>query len=306
MEIITIDINTKHILDACVCAIGYFDGIHLGHQSLLDEVIKVSNATGMKKGIMTFSTQPKSFVRDTKFSYLSSLTEKILYLEKMNFDYFFIIDFSDDIAKLDPELFVDKMIIQNNIKHLVCGFDFRYGYKAKGDVKSLQGYDKNVLNCSILPAITINDIKVSSSLIREEISKGNINNANQLLVRPYSIIGKVIYGKQIGRQLGFPTANIDYLNHQLPKNGVYAVRVLIDDNIYYGMANIGLNPTVSSLNKNSLEVHIFNFDDDIYSKIIEVEFIEFIRDEVKFDGREALVNQLYCDKEFIKKLVNQK
>lgn len=304
MEIITIDINTHHLLDDSVCAIGYFDGIHLGHQSLLDEVTKISKQTGLKKGIMTFSTQPKSFVRDTPFNYLSSLTEKILYLEELDFDYFFIVDFSEEIAKLEPESFINNMIIKNNIKHLVCGFDFKYGFKAMGDVNSLQKYDHNILDCTIVPALNIDNHKVSSSLIRDEIAQGNINYVNKLLGHPYYIIGKVIYGKQIGRQLGFPTANIDYLNHQLPKRGVYAVKVYIDDKIYNGMANIGVNPTVSSLDKKSLEVNIFDFDEDIYHKVIKVEFIKFIRDEVKFNGRDALINQLHSDKDNIRKLLD--
>ena len=299
MEIIHLKKNQTYMLDNSVIAIGYFDGLHLGHMQLIDEVKAISQKTGLKKGIMTFDKHPKVVFGQNDFQYLMSLEEKIRMIEQMSFDYFFIIDFDEEVAQYQPETFISKYIVQNHIQYIVCGFDFHFGNQGKGNGHTLEQLSKNNYQVKIIKKYEIDHKKVSSSIIRNYIHAGEIEKANQLLNRPYRITGKVIHGKKNGHKVGFPTANVEVGQYVVLKRGVYAVYINVKGKRLKGMANIGINPTFGLLNKISLEVHIFDFDEDIYGENVDVDFICYIRKETHFHTIDELITQLNKDKKDI-------
>lgn len=303
MEIIHLKKNQSHMLDNSVIAIGYFDGLHLGHMQLIDEVKVISQKTGLKKGIMTFDKHPKVVFGQNDFQYLMSLEEKIKMIEQMSFDYFFIIDFDEEVAHYEPETFISKYIVQNHIQYIVCGFDFHFGNHGKGNGHTLEELSQNNYQVKIIEKYEIDHKKVSSSVIRNYIHSGDIEKANQLLNRPYRITGKVIHGKKNGHKIGFPTANVEVGQYVVLKRGVYAVYIYVKGQCLKGMANIGINPTFGLLNKISLEVHIFDFDEDIYGESVDVDFIFYVRKETHFHTIDELITQLNRDKKDIVRIL---
>ncbi|MCD7839867.1 MAG: bifunctional riboflavin kinase/FAD synthetase [Erysipelotrichaceae bacterium] len=299
MKVIHLDGHKLDIQDNIVSAIGYFDGLHLGHMALVKETLSVSKAKGYKSALMTFDHQPGyilGYLKEEK--YLSSMLDRKEILKQLGIDYLFIIDFSKDVARLSPETFIQKYIINTSIKHLVCGFDFRFGYQNQGDASYLLNYPQ--IDISIIDEVIYNNKKISSSRIRQCLDDGNIQEANILLGRNYTITGKIIKGRQIGRTIGFATANVDYNNYYLPKRGVYVVKAYIHNHEYMGMCNIGLNPTFSELSHYSLEVNILDFNEDIYGEYLKVEFYDMIRGEKTFDNRQGLIQQLTQDQLYIR------
>ena len=272
-----------------VCAaIGNFDGVHLGHQKLIEE----SKKHNLKSAVLTFYPHPSVFLKKIpNYPLVTPLEKKTDILSKMGIDYLIVIEFNEEIASMPKEEFIDALH-QMNIKACVCGYDFTFGKKAEGNItdlaKEFEFYE--------IKKYILDDVRVSSTYIRELISLGNIEEANRLLGRQYSIRGNVIYGLQNGRIIGFPTANVDYKNFFLPKNGVYFVNVIVEGIPYLGMANIGHNPTIEYQDNIRLEVNIFGLDEDIYGENIEVYFIKRIRDEKRFKSKEELIKQLKNDK----------
>ena len=229
-----------------------------------------------------------------------SLQSKIDILEKRGFDYFFIIEFNQDISQYSPTSFLECYLYKNNIEHLVCGFDFHFGKNGQGDTRFLKNIQKENFSVDIIEEYDVDGVKVSSSFIRNKLEEGQLEQANQLLSRPYRISGKVIYGLQNGRKIGFPTANVDAGHYVILKKGVYGVYFYHDGKCYLGMANVGLNPTVGEITKISLEVNVFDFDEDIYGEEVDVDFMFRVRDERKFASLDDLKQQLKRDERFIR------
>ena len=272
-----------------VCrAIGNFDGVHLGHQKLIDECKR----HGYKSAVLTFYPHPSVFLKKIpNYPLITPLEKKTDVLSKMGIDYLIVVEFNEEIAQMPKEEFLEAMH-QMNIKACVCGYDFTFARRAEGNIsdlaKEFEFYE--------IKKYVLGDVRVSSTYIRELLSTGNVKEANRLLGRQYSIRGNVIYGLQNGRIMGFPTANIDYKNFFLPKNGVYFVNVIVEGIPYLGMANIGHNPTIEYQDKIKLEVNIFGLDEDVYGENIEVYFINRIRDEKMFKSKDDLICQLKQDK----------
>lgn len=304
MEIIKLNKNTRCHVDDCAVAIGYFDGLHLGHMQLICKVIDICTSSNLKKGFMTFDKHPNVIFGQSDFQYLMTIEEKQNIVEKLGFDYFFIIEFNSEVAQCRPEKFIDDYIVKNNIKHVVCGFDFSFGDKGEGHVDTLKFMANDRYKVDMIEKYEVDYKKVSSSLIRKYIHHGDIEKANQLLNRPYRITGHVIHGRKNGHKIGFPTANVEVGQYVVLKRGVYAVYITVNGKKYKGMANIGVNPTFGSLDKISLEVHIFEFDLDIYGEIVDVDFIEHIRNELHFKTIEQLVEQLNKDKKYIDQILD--
>lgn len=304
MRVIHFDQDNMTCLENSAIAIGFFDGLHLGHMQLLNKVIEISKYTGLKKGFMTFDKHPRVVFGHQNFQYLMTLEEKINIVEKMGFDYFFIIHFNTEVAKEDPATFVEKYLIRHNIKYVVCGFDFHFGNLGKGNGHTLKELSQDRYQVEIIKKYEIDHKKVSSSIIRNYIHHGEIKKANQLLNRPYRITGKVIHGRKNGHKIGFPTANVEVGHYVVLKKGVYAVYFYVRGKKYKAMANIGYNPTFGSLEKISLEVNIFDFDEDIYGETVNVDFIEYIRKETHFQSIDELVKQLNHDKKDINLLLD--
>lgn len=286
-----------------VVTIGTFDGVHRGHQSVILRLEQLARDVSGESVIFTFYPHPRLVVSpgEDTLRLLTTKDEKIVQLGRLGIDHLVIFPFTPEFAKLNYNEFVRNILVDKmNIKYLVVGYDHKFGRNRKGDFSSLQQLSKE-LNFRIekLDALLIEDINVSSTKIRNALELGNIKRANHYLGYAYTLTGKVIEGIQLGRKLDFPTANIETLDeHKLiPGNGVYAVYIKVEDKIHSGMLNIGTRPTIThNADHRSIEVHIFDFNNDIYKKNITLYFEDKIRDEKKFGGLDELRDQLYKDK----------
>jgi riboflavin kinase/FMN adenylyltransferase len=286
-------------------ALGSFDGIHLGHMSLINKTVELAKANNAKSMICTFKNHPLSVInKEICPKLIMDNDTKINLLEKTGIDIVNLVNFDKKFMKITPEEFINNMVKLYNAKGIVVGFNYRFGYKNLGDVEMIKTYSKLLgYKLYVCDAITINDEVVSSSKIRHLIAEGNITKANELLDRPHSTIGKVIEGKQLGRTIGFPTVNLNYdKEYILPKGGVYYTVVEYENHFYKAITNIGYNPTVEG-GKLSVETHILNFNKQIYGEVVKINFIKRIRDEVKFKTIDKLQQQLLKDKDYA---INQK
>jgi riboflavin kinase / FMN adenylyltransferase len=289
-------------LPALVCALGYFDGVHLGHQKVIMEAKEKAEELGMKSAVMTFDPHPSVVLgKDIKhIRYISPMEDKILLFKELGIDYVFIVEFSLEFAHLLPQEFIDQYIIGLNIKHVVAGFDFTYGKMGKGTMETIPFHSRSEFSYSVISKLTDKGQKISSTFIRRLITEGKMEVLPSLLGRYYQTSGKVIHGDKRGRTIGFPTANVelngDYL---LPPLGVYAVRFKVKGQWFFGVCNVGYKPTFKLVNDGlpSIEVHIFDFNQDIYGQDVAIEWHSYLRIEQKFNGISELVDQINKDKE---------
>ncbi|MBU3110792.1 bifunctional riboflavin kinase/FAD synthetase [Clostridium lacusfryxellense] len=303
---IVIKDNFKRKLEySTYIALGSFDGIHLGHMSLINKTVELAKTNNAKSMICTFKNHPLSVInKEICPKLIMDNDTKLNLLEKTGIDIVNLVNFDKKFMKITPEEFINNMVKLYNAKGIVVGFNYRFGYKNLGDVEMIKTYSELLgYKLYVCDAITINDEVVSSSKIRHLIAEGNIIKANELLGRPHSIIGKVIEGKQLGRTIGFPTVNLNYnKEYILPKGGVYYTVVEYENVFYKAITNIGYNPTVEG-GKLSVETHILNFNKQIYGEVVKINFIDRIRDEVKFETVDKLKQQLLKDKNYV---INEK
>lgn len=308
MKVVYLNINSDvlPIEEGIVLALGYFDGLHLAHQHLVKETVSIAKAKQIKNGLMTFNPNPKHFLGKQEIeSLLTPQHMKIDLLNKMGVDYLFVISFDESVSELTHQAFIERFVLPLNVQHVVTGFDYHYGYKGQGNVNTLVEDGHNQFGLSIIEEVTLKGEKISSSKVRDLLLAGEVYEAKDLLGRFYITEGIVIHGFKRGRELGYPTANISTIDHYLiPDNGVYIVKVELFKQEYYGMCNVGYNPTFSENNNKSVEVHIFDFNKDIYNEKLSITWIKKIRDERKFNGRNDLVSQLNKDKKDVLDFVN--
>lgn len=285
-----------------VVTIGTFDGVHLGHREVISELKRLSVLHGGESVVFTFEPHPRIIIAPDEDSLrlLSSKDEKIALMAEIGIDHLVIYPFTKDFARLTYDDFVANILVgKMNIARLVVGYDHRFGQDRKGDFSSLELLSKTLdFKVEQLSQLIVNNKVVSSTKIRSALEEGDIARANDFLGYRYSLSGIVVLGSQIGRTIGFPTANIDTGDKYklVPGNGVYAVTVLSGGIIFNGMLNIGMRPTVNSnADHKTIEVHIFNFNENIYHSAISVSFIEKIRNEHKFGGLDQLQDQLRKD-----------
>jgi riboflavin kinase/FMN adenylyltransferase len=300
------NIKTKH--RGCVATIGNFDGLHLGHQDVIQALIKLGQQLQQPTCVILFEPHPQEFFyADKAPARLMRLGEKIKYLQQSNIDRVLCLRFNKRLAECTAERFVKDILIDKlNVKGLIIGDDFRFGKGRQGDFDFLrklgQEYGFQVFST---PTVSLKNDRIGSSRVREAVKQADFKLATLLLGRPFKLSGRVIYGDQRGRLLGFPTANIRLHRQVLPLHGVFVVNVYgLAAAALPGVANCGKRPTINGL-KNLLEVHLFNFDQNIYGRFIEIEFLKKIRDEKKFNNLEALKQQITKDvaiaKDFFKK-----
>ena len=289
------NLNKKH--HKGVIAIGNFDGIHLGHQKVINEARKKAKSKKLPFGIITFEPVPVMYFNSKiKNHRINSLEQKKIQLKKLKLDFLIIIKFNKIFSSLTAEKFI-KEIIYNKTK---CSFlyvskNFKFGYKRKGNIQTLKKYEKLYnFKCLIIRPYKKNKKIISSTLIRKKIINGKIREANTLLNREWNIKGKVIKGKQLGRKIGFPTCNLQLNDYVVPRNGVYAVQVKGSNFNKKGIANVGFRPTFNG-KKLSLETNIFGIDKNLYNKEIDISFKKFIRREKKFKDLEHLKKQIKID-----------
>lgn len=286
-----------------VVAIGTFDGVHLGHREVISDVKRIGKLSGGESVVFTFEPHPRLIVTPQKdpIRLLSTTDEKIRSIEMLGVDHLVIYPFTEGFSKLSYSEFVTNILVgQMNISSLVIGYDHKFGQGRKGDYVALELLSKKYnFKVEQLCKFLVDGKIVSSSKIRAALGSGDISIANHLLGHQYGLSGKIVKGAQLGRKIGFPTANIETVGHHkmVPGDGVYAVVAEVEGNFYKGMCNIGIRPTVNyNLDHKSIEVNIFNFDMNIYGSIVALNFVEKIRDEQKFANIYELREQLNKDR----------
>ena len=295
------NIDSFDIPKDLILAVGNFDGVHLGHQKVINSCINIGKHSGFIPAVLTFDPHPNSIVNSKNGKRLIyNNNQKLEILKTFPIYYLFIINFNENLMRLSCDEFVEEILIKKfGVKAVVTGHNFHFGYKKLGDVNVLNDASKeHGFSYYSIEECKQNGIEISSSKIRELLSRGMIETTNELLGRKYAICGNVIYGKKLAETLGFKTANI-LLDEQYiyPLKGVYLVQVIIlgEEQKFYGVANIGIRPTVTDKKRLSLEIHIFDFEKDIYKRDIEVEFLHFIRPERNLGSIENLKMQVKKD-----------
>lgn len=304
--------NTKDLPQEAknfILAIGNFDGFHLGHQSILhhlDQALKNSK-TSYPTAVLTFSPHPKYFFTpETPPFHIMNIKQKISFLKNWGIDYLFLMPFTQELVALSPEKFVQTVLIdQLQVHHVIVGENFTFGHKKSGTTDHLISFGKDHnFNTTIVPSVTTNGQLCSSTAVREFLKVGNVKDASKILGRNWTINGRVKKGDGIGHTIGFPTANISLGDYLVPQKGVYFIKAHINNykNIFYGVVNVGSRPTFN-FNSIQVEAHLFNFNDDIYGEMLEIEFLEFIRPEKKFKNVEELVKNIQKDCLIAKKFI---
>ncbi|NDV63755.1 bifunctional riboflavin kinase/FAD synthetase [Bacteroides sp. 224] len=291
----------------CAATIGFFDGVHTGHRFLIEQVKASAQAKGLCSAVITFPVHPRK-VMNTYFKpdLLTSYNEKVALLAETGIDYCFVLDFTGETSRLTAFEFMQTVLKeQYNIQTLVIGHDHRFGHNRSETFDDYCEFGR-LLGIDVVraQACTVNDSVASSSVVRRFLHEGNVKEAAHCLGYPYFLNGTVIGGYKVGRTIGYPTANLRLENQEklIPADGVYAVRVEVNGTTYKGMLNIGYRPTFQTNSGRSIEVHILDFDSDIYNSLIRLSFIEHIRSEMKFNSKEELIAQLDEDAKRVREI----
>mgnify|MGYP000595598065 FL=1 len=279
--------------------IGTFDGVHFGHQKIIEKLVLEAKKEGKKSVVLTFFPHPRMVLqKEASIELINTIEERAKLLEKTGLDYLIIHPFSKEFSRTTALEFVrDFLVNQLNISKLIIGYDHHFGKNREGNIKQLTEYSQLYdFTVEEIPAQDIDDVSVSSTKIRRALHAGNLKTANNYLGYNFMINGVVVNGKQLGGKIGYPTANIDVKESYklIPKTGVYVVKSEIDNETIYGMMNIGNRPTVDGKHQ-TIEVHFFDFNKDLYHQSLTVELIYFLRDEHKFDSIDSLIHQLKID-----------
>lgn len=277
--------------------LGKFDGLHRGHDLLMQNVLACSETYGVASVAFTFDIPPRNRVEEIIGNVLTTNEEKQYIFEKRGIDYLIECPFTAEVMSIEPKEFIAWITKALNMKFVVVGDDFRFGHKRAGDYHTLQQYEKEYgYKTIVLDKLKDSNRDISSTYVREKIADGNIRKANQLLGYKYFIKSEIVHGKKLGRRIGIPTINMILpVNKLLPPNGVYVTEVLVNGKTYMGVTNIGCKPTVSDSNIVGVETYIDNFNQDIYGEKIVVSFLQFIRPEQKFGSIEELRTQMQSD-----------
>lgn len=294
------DFTENKTLDFTAISLGMFDGVHRGHQTVINCLKEKAQERGYKVGIFSFWPHPRKVINPSlDIKLLTTLEEKKNFFENLGVEYLFLQEFDEKFRNLEAEDFVQDVLVKKlKTKYILIGYNHRFGKDQKGDFMLLKKMGEKLgFEVEQHKAEGIEGVNISSTKIRKALNDGNILEANNMLGYAYTISGKVIHGKKIGRTIGYPTANIDIDESKiLPKKGAYVVEVWLDNQFYKGMLSIGTNPTVGG-DKMSVEVYILDFSGDIYGKNLIIKFRDFLHEEIKFESLEKLIEKLDEDKE---------
>lgn len=299
MEIIKIN-NYKEKRFKTAIALGNFDGVHLGHQSLINSMIKAANNEGLKSSILLFENHTKNIIDGKGPKLLTSWDQKLRIFSELGVDLVYSTIFDKNIMVLSPEEFVKNILIgQLNVKLVTVGYDYKFGHKASGNIETLIELAKKYdFKLNIIEAQGKDKEIISSTKIRGFLTDGNPLGARDMLGRNYLLEGRVVHGKSLGKVLGYPTANLELLdNFLIPKSGVYLTNTIIEGQKYKSVTSIGKNPTFDDPHL-KIESHIIGFEREIYEEKIEVEFLEYIRDQIKFENLDDLKEQIKKDVDY--------
>ncbi|KAF0226539.1 MAG: riboflavin kinase/FMN adenylyltransferase [Erysipelotrichaceae bacterium] len=287
-----------------VGCIGYFDGFHIGHQTLFNKTLAIAKQKNLKSALITFDPDPWVILKGLhNIQHVTTLNDRRKLAEVKGFDIWITLQFDVSMAKLNPNAFLD-LLHRNNIDHLVCGYDFKFGDKGAGDINTLK--NQTVISSSIMEEFDYLDEKVSTTRIIDAIKAGDMILVKKLMGRPYKVTGIVVHGKRIGTQIGFPTANLKVdQEYVIPRVGVYAGYAAVDGIKYPAMIAVGYNPTVKDDDLISIEAHLFDYANNLYGKEMEYYFIDYLRSEMKFADLQGLITQLKIDDMNARKIVKK-
>ena len=295
MKIIEIDLN--YIADEdSVIALGNFDGVHKGHMELINKAVARADDLNIKSSILLFNEHTDNLVKVGKKDIITTNQTKFEILENLGVDIIYLINFTREFMAYTPKMFLKDFLVDNlKIRGVVVGYDYTYGFKKSGDVDFLLENKDLFDTIDVINQISSHGEKISSTLIRNLIEEGKIKEANELLSRPYKLIGEIIHAKGLGKKMGYPTANLKLIdNFVIPRYGVYDTDIIINGERFKASTNIGTNPTVEH-DGIKIEAHILDFDRDIYGEIVDLELLDFVRPELKFDSIEELFDQIAKD-----------
>ena len=279
-----------------VVALGFFDGIHKAHQKIIGSAVVEATEKGFKSAVITLDKSPKEYFGKTSEESLTPTNKKNELLTSLGVDEVYYLEFNEKLQNLSAEEFINNILKKLNVDKVFCGFDYRFGYKGLGTPDLIKD---NGIEVMVQEKQKIDEEKISTTVLKEFVKKGEFSKYKEYTGRYYSISGLVVKGRQLGRTINFPTANLELDGkYLLPEtNGVYITKIKVNNNIYKSVTNIGYNPTVSDeKNKKFIETHILDFDEDIYGEKIEIYFYEFLRKEQKFESFDHLKEQLKLDK----------
>ncbi len=304
--------NISHFNDIqfqTVTTIGTFDGVHLGHRKILERLTNNAKKTGLKSTVLTFFPHPRMVLqKDVDIKLLNTLEEKTQILETLGLDYLIVHPFTKEFSRLSATDFVNDILVNGlKTKKIIIGYDHRFGRNRNANIQDLIAFGKTLdFEVEEIPAQEVDDISVSSTKIRKALLEGDITTANNYLSYAYMLTGTVKKGKGMGRDFGFPTANLHIAETYklIPKTGAYVVSSTLNGKTYFGMMNIGYNPTVDGTEK-SIEVNFFDFEGNLYDQKIQVSLLHRIRDEQKFSSIEELKAQLKKDKDYSLELISK-
>lgn len=305
--------NTEHfrIEHPAIVTIGTYDGVHLGHQKILARLAALKSSTGLQTVVLTFDPHPRKvlFPGQTDLQLLTTVNEKLELLKKHGVDVTVVYPFTKTFSQLTSESYISEILVKSlNVKKLVIGYDHRFGKNRAGDIGMLRNHAApHGFEVEEISARDIDHIAISSSRIRKALQEGNLKLATEFLGHSYMLSGRVIRGKQLGRTLGYPTANIEVEGEDklVPANGIYFVEAVVSGQQHYGMMSIGTNPTTDPEDSVKVEVHLFDFDADIYGKQIGITFLKRLREEKKFANLEQLKQALLEDKQACQQLMSE-
>jgi len=299
--------SNEHLDDkGCVLTIGNFDGVHLGHQRVIKALVKKAQELNSIATVMVFEPQPRElFTPDSAPARLTRLRDKYALLARLGVQRLICVNFNRKFANICAQAFVEQILVQNlKIKYLIIGDDFHFGKNRQGNFKTLSLASKTFgFGIADTASYKLADCRISSTAIRTALEENKLDEAQIMLGRPYSIIGKVFHGDKRGREIGFPTANVLLKRRVSPVSGVYVVNVITNDGEYYGVANIGSRPTVAGI-RQQLEVHVFDFESDLYGQTIEVILLSKLREEQRFHSVEQLTEQIAKDSQQAQQFVS--
>lgn len=281
--------NINYVDDLALC-LGFFNGLHIGHLRLIEKSLNLP----LKSAVLTFSDTFYPIVLHQKEKVITSSEDQKEILERLGVDYLLILRFDEKVMRLSKEDFIEKILVKLGSKKLICGFDYSFGHKASGTIADLINLAHDRYEVEVVDKIDFYHQKAATTTAIKLIEEGKVDLVNELLTRPYQITGKVVQGKRNGHLLGFPTANVlPKYAYVMPKNGVYAAKVVIAEKEYMAMVNVGIHPTIDALEEKIIEAHLLDFnDDDLYNQEIKVKFYHHLREEIKFDSSKELVCML--------------
>lgn len=291
-----------------VVTIGTFDGVHIGHKKIIERLVEAAKQNGLESVILTFFPHPRMVLqKDTNIKLINTIEERIQILEKTGLDSLVIHPFTKEFSRLSAKEYVEEMLVEKlNVRHVIIGYDHRFGRNRNSNITDLASFGiQNDFTVEEISEQDIDDVAVSSTKIREALLDGDITKANTYLGYDFMLSGKIVKGKELGRKLGYPTANlhIEETYKLIPKKGVYIVKSLINNKMYFGMMNIGNNPTVHGEHQ-TIETHFFDTSFNLYEKKIQIEMLKRIRDEKKFDSLDALKTAMQEDEDFSREYIN--